>query len=180
MAPCGIIAGGTRSCYLASTVVGNAYCGRGTAVAAFRVLHAPLAFPCGALGTPHNCGALSNARVRHLSFSCMWCRRPRWLRPHCQRGLPDEAPAAHPQCGKVVCIPTSLCSLRNHHKYPSDIDRLVFPPLPACLPASIIYGTLRACLPQVGAACTARPACQPLLECSRGRATAPGRSVHLA
>lgn len=40
----------------------------------------------------------------------------------------------------------------NHHKYPSDIDRLVFPPLPACLPASIIYGTLRACLPQALAA----------------------------
>lgn len=48
---------------------------------------------------------------------------------------------------------------RNHHKYPSDIDRLVFPPLPACLPASIIYGTLRACLPQV---CLA-----PLLPCFR-------------
>jgi hypothetical protein len=41
------------------------------------------------------------------------------------------------------------CYCRNHHKYPSDIDRLVFPPLPACLPAAIIYGTLRACLPQV-------------------------------
>ncbi|KAL4423877.1 hypothetical protein ABPG75_001178 [Micractinium tetrahymenae] len=40
----------------------------------------------------------------------------------------------------------------NHHKYPSDIDRLVFPPLPACLPASIIYGALRACLPQAPAA----------------------------
>lgn len=37
----------------------------------------------------------------------------------------------------------------NHHKYPSDIERLVFPPLPACLPASAIYGTLQACLPQV-------------------------------
>ncbi|EFN58992.1 hypothetical protein CHLNCDRAFT_18903, partial [Chlorella variabilis] len=39
----------------------------------------------------------------------------------------------------------------NHHKYPSDIERLVFPPLPACLPASAIYGTLQACLPQASA-----------------------------
>lgn len=38
----------------------------------------------------------------------------------------------------------------NHHKFPSDVDRLVFPPLPACLPASIIYGVLRCCLPRVG------------------------------
>ena len=37
----------------------------------------------------------------------------------------------------------------NHHKYPSDIDRLVFPPLPACLPAAVIYGCLRCCLPRV-------------------------------
>ncbi|KAL4856595.1 Fatty acid 2-hydroxylase [Chlorella vulgaris] len=36
----------------------------------------------------------------------------------------------------------------NHHKCPCDIDRLVFPPLPACLPASVIYGTLRAFLSQ--------------------------------
>lgn len=40
---------------------------------------------------------------------------------------------------------------RNHHKFPSDIERLVFPPLPACLPAALIYGALRACLPQVRA-----------------------------
>ncbi|PSC73265.1 fatty acid 2-hydroxylase 2-like [Micractinium conductrix] len=40
----------------------------------------------------------------------------------------------------------------NHHKYPSDIDRLVFPPLPACLPAAVIYGCLRCCLPRALAA----------------------------
>ncbi|KAI7838789.1 hypothetical protein COHA_007404 [Chlorella ohadii] len=39
----------------------------------------------------------------------------------------------------------------NHHKFPSDVDRLVFPPLPACLPASLIYGALRCCLPRAAA-----------------------------
>ena len=59
------------------------------------------------------------------------------------------------------------CYCRNHHKYPSDIDRLVFPPLPACLPAAIIYGTLRACLPQV------RP--QPCAVCALGWTVGPHR-----
>lgn len=47
----------------------------------------------------------------------------------------------------------SRCALRsNHHKYPQDGERLVFPPLPACLPAAVIYGSLCACLPRVRAA----------------------------
>ena len=47
----------------------------------------------------------------------------------------------------VLNSPTPFRS--NHHKFPSDVDRLVFPPLPACLPASVIYGALRCCLPRV-------------------------------
>jgi hypothetical protein len=35
----------------------------------------------------------------------------------------------------------------NHHKFPMDHERLVFPPLPAALIAALIYGAIRAALP---------------------------------
>lgn len=95
--------------------------------------------------------------VHFLMHGCAWARADRHDRCHRlvhharvpwnARGLGLRLILAgtehhHPS-------PTPRLHCRNHHKYPSDIDRLVFPPLPACLPASIIYGTLRACLPQV-------------------------------
>lgn len=38
-----------------------------------------------------------------------------------------------------------------HHKFPRDASRLVFPPLPAAVAATAVYGALRTCLPQAGA-----------------------------
>lgn len=56
----------------------------------------------------------------------------------------------HDNTGNMLPCRLTCAHRSNHHKFPSDVDRLVFPPLPACLPASIIYGVLRCCLPRVG------------------------------
>ena len=40
-----------------------------------------------------------------------------------------------------------------HHKFPTDPDRLVFPPLPAAAIAAAIWSSLRCQLPQVLACC---------------------------